>query len=246
MKVFYFTGSGNSLSVAKQLSEEVINIATCAQGEYSDDSIGIVFPVYCYDIPFIVRDFLTSTKLNAPYIWAVGTCGSSVGYSFYTIDALLRKQGRKLSYSKKIVLPDSCIAFKTPSPAKEKMLDAEKDTVASFKSDVIAKKPNALFKDKLFRINRIAWWAIKTFFGSKHKRVTDACNGCGICQKICPTNNITLEGKPAFGDNCEYCFGCIQWCPQRAIVFGKLSIDDSSKYTHPSLKASEMITRNKK
>jgi ferredoxin len=245
MKVFYFTGSGNSLAVAKQFGEP-INIATCTQREYADESIGIVFPVYCYDIPLIVRDFLHRVKLDSPYIWTIGTCGSSVGYSFYTIDALLKKQGAKLSYSQKIIMPDSCIAFKTPSPEKEQMLAAEQDTVAAFKADISAKKTNLKQKDKLFPIDKIAWWGIKTLFGAKRKKVTEACTACGICAKICPTQNIKIDGKPSFGNNCEYCFGCIQWCPERAIEFGKLKIDDSSQYTHPSLKASELILRNKR
>ncbi len=245
MKVFYFTGSGNSLAVAKQFGEP-INIATCSEQEFSDESIGIVFPVYCYDIPLIVRAFLLNTKLNSPYIWAIGTCGSSVGYSFFTINSLLKKQGKKLSYSRKIVMPDSCIAFKTLSPRKEEMLAAENDSVLSFKSDILAKSTNALIKDKPFPVNTLSWWGFKMLFGAKKKIATDACNSCGICEKICPTKNIKVDGKPSFGNKCEYCFACIQWCPQRAIEFGKLKIDDSSQYTHPSLKVSELILRNKR
>ena len=50
--------------------------------------------------------------------------------------------------------------------------------------------------------------------------VTDACIGCGVCTHVCPRGNyeLTDKGIGIFGD-CEYCFACIQNCPQKAIRF---------------------------
>ncbi|MFW5780545.1 MAG: EFR1 family ferrodoxin [Bacillota bacterium] len=245
MKVFYFSGSGNSLAVAKQIGgEDVINMAVCCQKEFKDDSIGFVFPVYCYDIPFVMRNFLKSVKFDAKYIWAVATCGSSVGYSFKTVDKLLKKQGRALNYCKKIVLPDSCIAFKTPPYKQKAMLESQNRIVKEIKEDLLNKKILAVTKDKPFAVNKIAWWGMKYILGAKFKKVNDNCNKCGVCVDICPVNNIKMLDKPIFNNKCEYCFACIQWCNQRAIEFGKLKIDDLSKYTHPIISVKEMIKRN--
>lgn len=248
MKVFYFTGTGNSLSVAKQMGGELYNIATYKQKEVNDDeSIGIVFPVFCYNIPIIVKDFLKNTKLNAPYIWAIGTCGSSVGYSFISINKLLQAQGKNLSYCAKIVLPDSCMIFATPLEKQQPMLDREQSLVTSFVEDINSKKVVAPFKDKPFNIDKLAWWGIKNIYGTKNKATNQKCNNCGICAKICPTNNITITDKPHFGNVCETCFACIQWCPEGAIEFGKkLQIDNKTKYNHPNIKVAELIKRNNK
>ena len=52
--VFYFTGTGNSLYVAKQLEEAPISIPQVMRQEklmFSADSIGVVAPVYGHEVP---------------------------------------------------------------------------------------------------------------------------------------------------------------------------------------------------
>ena len=62
----------------------------------------------------------------------------------------------------------------------------------------------------------------------KQFRVDDKCNQCGICGKVCPSENITMqEGKPVWNHHCEQCFACLQWCPKKAIQYGKRTV----KYT---------------
>ena len=59
--VFYFTGTGNSLYIAKQIEEEPISIPQVIKKDkldFSDDSIGIVCPVYGHEVPPMVKDFM--------------------------------------------------------------------------------------------------------------------------------------------------------------------------------------------
>ena len=51
----------------------------------------------------------------------------------------------------------------------------------------------------------------------------ELCNGCGRCQRLCPAENITMdEGLPHFGDQCNLCLRCFNYCPQLAVLaFGK-------------------------
>ena len=51
--IFYFTGTGNSLYVAKELDEDIISIPQVIKEErpeFTADSIGIVCPVYGHEI----------------------------------------------------------------------------------------------------------------------------------------------------------------------------------------------------
>lgn len=247
MKVFYFSGTGNSLSVAKQIGEEnITNIARCKENSFKDESIGFIFPVYCSDIPEIVREFIEKSEFDSDYIWAIGTCGMNVGKSFVTINTLLQKQNRKLSYCKRINLPNSCILMKSSLKKQGEMLKNQTNIVDKIKKDISEKTKNKVFSDLPVDVSKASWFGLKTIFGAKNKKVNDKCTKCGICEKLCPTDNIKLEEKPVFGNRCIYCFGCIQWCPAGAIEFGKLKSNDKSEYTHPAITVTEMIKMNEK
>ncbi len=56
---------------------------------------------------------------------------------------------------------------------------------------------------------------------SKNFWVDEKCNNCGVCEKICPTNNIYIDtsGKHVWKGNCQACYACLQWCPEFAIQY---------------------------
>ena len=60
----------------------------------------------------------------------------------------------------------------------------------------------------------------------KYFTVTDACIDCAVCTEVCPRGNyeLTSTGVKTQGD-CDFCFACIQNCPQRAIKFAELPDD---------------------
>ncbi|MDR1530625.1 MAG: 4Fe-4S ferredoxin, partial [Clostridiales bacterium] len=79
MTIFYFTSTGNSLSVAKRIGGNLISIPQIiddAETHYKDDVIGVLFPIYSLAAPRMVRRFLEKVKLEADYTFAVGTYGN--------------------------------------------------------------------------------------------------------------------------------------------------------------------------
>jgi len=49
--------------------------------------------------------------------------------------------------------------------------------------------------------------------------VTEACTKCGICAKVCPRENVSVEtGTPVWNHDCDSCGACATWCPEGAIV----------------------------
>jgi ferredoxin len=78
-----------------------------------------------------------------------------------------------------------------------------------------------------------------------HFWVDDKCNLCGICQKICPVNNIEMEKQSIiWNNNCEKCLACIQWCPKQAIQFDEDTLK-RTRYHHPNVTVSEIIGNKK-
>ncbi|NLO63379.1 MAG: 4Fe-4S binding protein [Clostridiaceae bacterium] len=119
-EVYYFSGTGNSLAVAKKIAAAtggtMISIASVAEQESirpRADRIGIVFPCYLAQlngIPPVVQEFVKKLRgAEDKYIFAVCTCG---GYE--SVDALptlkrlrrlLSRQGAELAAEFSIRLP---------------------------------------------------------------------------------------------------------------------------------------------
>mgnify|MGYP002797200456 CR=1 FL=1 len=67
MKIFYFTGTGNSLYVAQQLGGELLSIPQVMKDdriEIQDEAVGIVCPIYAGDMPKMVHRFLEKAKIE--------------------------------------------------------------------------------------------------------------------------------------------------------------------------------------
>ena len=49
---------------------------------------------------------------------------------------------------------------------------------------------------------------------------SDACVGCGLCEKLCPCKNITMTDKhPTWNHSCIGCNACVVYCPKKAIMY---------------------------
>lgn len=63
-------------------------------------------------------------------------------------------------------------------------------------------------------------------------RVTENCNNCQKCIRLCPVGNIKPEnGRVVFGDNCVACLSCYHRCPEKAIVY--LNKRKKERYVNP-------------
>ena len=86
--IFYFTGTGNSYAVAKEMSkacsEELISIGNSYKKEEftyelnNDETLGFIFPTYWYGIPTIVEEFLKKLEIKNyknQYTYLIATYG---------------------------------------------------------------------------------------------------------------------------------------------------------------------------
>ena len=102
--IFYFTGTGNSLHIARQLAEEHTELLSIPQmvkrGKYDfeADEIGIVYPIYGHMPPYMVRQFIQKAKLKAGYKFAVLTYGARKCDAVEIWDGISRKAGNAFDY----------------------------------------------------------------------------------------------------------------------------------------------------
>ena len=47
----------------------------------------------------------------------------------------------------------------------------------------------------------------------------EKCVGCGKCARLCPTGNISVQGKTvSSAKKCTVCYRCVNNCPMKAIT----------------------------
>lgn len=76
--VFYFTATGNCLYAAKHFSDAPVSIPQILRGrerQFSDETIGIVCPVYAGEPPKLVKQFLREASFQADYFYFILTYG---------------------------------------------------------------------------------------------------------------------------------------------------------------------------
>lgn len=110
MTIFYFTGTGNSLYVAKKIGGEIQSISKLlkeGKREFEDEAIGFVFPCYCFGLPRSVIDFIEKSEFRANYYFAVMTYGNMAASGLNHIERLGAKVGIKFNYTNEILMIDN-------------------------------------------------------------------------------------------------------------------------------------------
>lgn len=249
--VLYFTGTGNSLEVAKELGKElenceIKNIIEMDEKENLMDyeSIGFIYPCYFFSTPSFILEKTARLKLpQNSYYYGIITSGGQSGNSGYQLKEVLEKQGCSLSYFKNVPMGENYIMmYNGPSDEKaaDKLEKAKKNylmAIAEIKSQKIIK-----IKPKLKLISKVLNNSYEKKKDTRHLgfKSTESCNGCGVCEKVCKFGNIQIvDDKPVWSDNCKHCVACIQWCPKGAIEFGEKT-KGRLRYTNPNIKLSEI------
>ena len=240
--VFWFSGTGNSLYAAKELSAAVgANLARITSavpsGVFGGDGskIGFVFPSYYGNLPRAVREFVGKLDINPEtYIFAVVTMGGSGQGSIAALEEALAEKNLKLSYGRGIFMPANYIIMYNPiffgraAKAGRKIQKIAED----IKSEKKLLKKSRVTADNLYHNIEELDRAFSAGTG---------CTGCGLCAKLCPVENVRLDsGKPQWLRHCEHCVACISWCPAQAIEYGEKT-RKRRRYHNPKIKESEMI-----
>lgn len=127
--LFYFTATGNSLYVAKQLDPRCISIAQAIHDElraYEDRQIGIVCPVHVQRMPELVAAFLRNARFDTAYFYIILTYGSRYGNAPKQACDLAQSLGIQPAYVNVVWMADNFL----PEADIEEETDADKQTDA--------------------------------------------------------------------------------------------------------------------
>ncbi len=255
--LIYFTGTGNSLAVARLLAPQLSRATIHSVKEMLDrssfsldvEACGFIFPVYCQDAPEILIRMVRKLRLpTEAYIFGIATHNGDVGYSHFTIDRILRKKGLGLKAGFAVLMPGNSITPRDMTNSEEETMRRLRESASAVRAiaDSVARKESVPYAGSasirkrlkgyrnMFR-HRVLYRVPEKFW------VTDACNRCGSCVRICPEHNITIDsGLPQWGKRCQMCHACIHWCPASAVQNGKNTIS-CKRYHHPGVSLTDML-----
>ncbi len=236
--IYYFTGTGNTLFAAKKFAEalggetKLISIASLDRSQPieipdSVETVGIFSPVYCFGLPALVGKFVSrfAKPRKKVYFYSCCTSGGMKGYASQVLQEFLNRRGIVLDASFHLKMPSNYIPFTAP-PGKNRCRklyqDAEERIIryAGFVAAGRKRHPIRVFPFDL--LGELVAKNAVSYLGDydKYFWLDENCDGCEICEKVCPASNIIIRNHmPTWRHRCEQCMACLQWCPKQAIQF---------------------------
>jgi formate hydrogenlyase subunit 6/NADH:ubiquinone oxidoreductase subunit I len=246
-EIYYFSGTGNSLFVARELARRIpdatlipmVGLLGKKTIQTRGERVGLVFPVHASTLSTAVKVFVQKLDMRkSDYIFSIATRHGTEFHGFEKIDRLLKRKGGRLSARFIIDMYGNDPHRDTYKPPEEadilafekvalEKLDAMKDIVMAKAERPAENAPGAVKTAprpiKSILIEKIAHGrkAVSEHVGGgNYFYCDDSCIGCGICEKVCLSKKITLrDRKPVWdkGTACYSCFACINFCPKESI-----------------------------
>jgi ferredoxin len=252
--VFYFTGTGNSLYVAKQLEKFPVSIPQAihdADLYYKDEAIGIVCPVYGHEMPRMVKDFLKKAKFETDYFFVVLTYGHAHGGAAELAEHWLSDCGIKADYINTILMVDNFLpGF---DMEEEIAINPKKEVgkhLAVIQADINARKQfrqPVTEEDRQWHRNFLEFSkTMPAEIWESPYQISEECIGCGICMRVCPAGCIYLENQRAVhtDKNCQMCMACIHTCPMKAVHLRMPEKNPDSRYRNENIGLMELVEAN--
>ena len=242
--VLWYSQTGNTQKCGKVLAEAFENRGV--RVDYGDlrnfdrtritqaDLVVIGSPVFYYDTPDFVKDFIQSLPdlkgiPVAAYVTFGGPEGNQHNAACSILEGLAQKNGvpvgleafvsissYPLSFKKKekalkeknnIILPDRKTYERVREYAALLKSRVEKGKTSEFRKTLTMREFSTFFGPE--------WWTKQ--FVDNHSIIEQACVQCGTCVLKCPTGSIDLDTFTINTTSCVLCFGCLNNCDYQAV-----------------------------
>lgn len=254
-ELFVFSGTGNSLSCARELADRLgeceIRSIPAALAERLPAAaariVGLIFPLYFMGPPRVVLEFIRRADLDsASYLFAVVTRGGSPGDAIHILRRELGRRSLRLDAGFYVTYWTNFIPrYRAPSEKRRSSLARRAGRRIREIAAFVGREGTAKGRE-LSLLDPLARWVWNRWLGKlkewdRRFTVNERCTSCGICERICPVDNIRMEGlHPSWLRRCESCLACLHFCPVEAIQFGKRT-RGKRRCRHPGIEAEDLM-----
>jgi len=236
MITLYFSGTGNSKFIAERFSQTMAVPCHSIEEEIDfkdklaeSQTIAVCYPIYGSCVPRIMREFVTANQSAFAgknlIIFSTQMMFSGDGARVFT--ELLEGVSVNVLYAEHFNMPNNiCNFFLFPIANSAKILRYIRKadmklsrTCENIKNGTVKKRGFNTFSRCL------GLWTQRIHFGALEKkaendvRISQQCNVCGKCIKICPMKNLSVtDQRIKQMGHCTLCYRCVNQCPKKAIT----------------------------
>ena len=261
MDIYYFSGTGNSLHIAKKLHERfpasnlipIISLLDKETIKAEAEVVGIIFPLYLTTVPKPVDIFFRKIDLtSATYSFSVITRIGTFSVANVYINKVLRKRGMVLDAAFMVNMANNSPTGVKPFADRtwaRKITDDKVKLIEEKAQEKLETIVNAVTcKKKVFFDGSTSFLSYlleplmtKLTFNSNITipfYADNTCTKCMICEKVCPSGRIKVVDGIIIWDTsvpCYYCYACFNFCPTQSILVGKKYVLKNGRYHHPRI-----------
>jgi ferredoxin len=256
VKIYYQTGTGNSLKIARDIGFKLGNYQLLSMPKLAKSRdtliieggiIGFVFPVYFARPPVCVQEFIQNAEFrNTTYVFAVANGGGIIGRALKRFEKVLSKKEMLLDAGFLIRMPANypsiaAVQWKTPEKLFGREV-AKVDRIAEIVREQMPHKVETNLWPAGFvfshLLSRDMYKRSKTYKLDWELWINDDCANCGTCERVCPAGNLKDSREwptaPKKRHQCINCLACFHHCPKEAIkIVGE--IEQMERYRNPDV-----------
>lgn len=238
-----FSGTGNTLHVAKHLAralhnlEASVTIITLGLDKHERevahafkekiatfDRIGFAFPVLGFGAPVNIVAFAQTLPTNNAKVFIFKSAADDHqvnNAASEELEKILTHKGYDVFHDFLYIMPCNFMVS-YPKAFSLQMIDALGQKAALHAVEIIEEKRSKLLISKVWHLVARTIHHLESNYGRQRfgqaLHTTSQCTLCLTCLKHCPVQNITCEGSVlTFHDKCLFCMRCIYGCPKQAI-----------------------------
>ncbi len=237
INIYVFSGTGNTLVAAKKLAEvfdknsynaKVYRMEAVRAEEVNlKSTIGIGWTIAFWNTYPFVRQWLSALPDgNGAEVFLFSTMGDSSCGMIHHIAQMLEKKNYKIIGAESFLMPNNFLLV-CDDKANKKKTDNTLLKIEKYAGNIMTEKEyksganfftKAAFKVTNFIVLKM-WYTKLLQKIMKFKTNKEKCIKCGICEKLCPVENINFSDEkfPVFKDKCLFCLRCVTYCPQKAL-----------------------------